>query len=1080
MSRSPASFVNGRYTVTRLLGEGSTKRVYECHDTVLDRDVAFASIKTDGLDAGGLERVQRAAQVLGRLGGHPAIVALHDLNEEDGQPYLVSELLGGGDLEALLARAPDHRLPLDQALRIAGQLLQALEHAHGHGVIHRDLKPGNVWLTADGNAKLGDFGLALAIDTTRRSSTGMIVGTVSYLSPEQALGRTADARSDLYAFGAMLYELVTGRPPFQADDPLAVISQHINIAPVAPSWHNPYVPRPLEDIVTQLLAKDPSDRPASANAVLQVLAGINVLGGSPYRVEARDGRGVAYPLDRLAGGVFVGREYELGQLRRVADAALAGRAGIVLLEGEPGIGKTTLAGETVTYARVRGAQALWGRCYEWEGAPAYWPWVQIIRGYVQSADPERLRAEIGVGAVDIAQVVPELRERLPELPELPRLDGEQARFRLFDSIARFLRGATIHEPLLLVLDDLHWADTPSLLLLQFIARELEQARLLIIGTYRDVEIGRRHPLTATLAELSRGQATQRIAVQGLEAADIGRMIALSTGTEPEPGLVDAVQRETEGNPFFVSEVVRLLVTEGRLGRSQGTSTWSVSIPESVRDVVGRRLERLSAECNDVLAAASVVGREFTLLVLERATGMSAEALLDVLEEAVHARLVHEETGTERYRFTHALVQDTLYDEISRGRRLRLHAAVGRAMEQVHAVDLAPHFGELAHHFGAAAPSGSAALAIDYAIKAGDRAMTQVAWETAIQHYEQALHVMDLQASTDPAQRCDTLLALGAAQYHMVLDVSDSPGGQASYLKAAEIAASIGSFERLASAALGFAGINVVRVAGGVQQTQLLEAALALAPADDSAIKARVMARLSSDARLISDSEKRRAALSEEAHAMARRLGDPAVLAYVLNTRFSVIWGPDTVVERMRLAADARPAAESAGDMYHWLWSLHFGSCCLYELGDGEGYRRACDEAIRVSHQARIPYFQWAMEGVNGTGRAIIEGRFADAEASIATLGGDSQSLVAVYFRTLLLFLLRRVQGRLAELDDVLPPVIELAGSRTDPFDRHRGHIAQALRMIWLIESGHVDDGRQAFEAFTDERLPHLPKDAYWL
>ncbi|MGH9173907.1 MAG: AAA family ATPase, partial [Vicinamibacterales bacterium] len=496
---------------------------------------------------------------------------------------------------------PDHRLPLEQSLRIADQILQALAHAHGQGVIHRDLKPGNVWLTAGGVAKLGDFGLAVAIDRTRLSTRGLIVGTVSYLSPEQALGQPADAGGDLYGLGAMLYEFATGRPPFAGDDPLTVISQHINTAPVAPTWHNPYLPRPLEALILRLLEKDPARRPASAAGVRDELAAISVLAGSPYRAESRQERAATNPLERLAGGVFVGRETELSQLRRAVDGATGGRAGIALLAGEPGIGKTTLAEEAVTYALLRGAQPLWGRCYEWEGAPAYWPWVQVIRAYLQERDPGRLRAEMGPGAAEIAQLVPDLREQLPDLPELPRMDGEQARYRLFESIAGFLRNATAQQPLLLILDDLHWADTPSLLLLQFVARELPQSRLLIVGTYRDVEIGRRHPLTATLAELSRGHATQRIALHGLASDDIARLIALSTGVEPEPGLVDAVERETEGNPFFVSEVVRLLVAEGGLGRPPGAATWSVRIPESVRDVVGRRLERLSTVCNDVLA-----------------------------------------------------------------------------------------------------------------------------------------------------------------------------------------------------------------------------------------------------------------------------------------------------------------------------------------------------------------------------------------------------------------------------------------------------------------------------------------------
>ena len=385
-------------------------------------------------------------------------------------------------------------------LRLADELCQALDHAHRRGVIHRDLKPANVWLTEDGSARLGDFGLAVALDRSRLSVAGMMIGTVSYMPPEQALGRAPDPRSDLYALGALLYELVTGRPPFLGDDAVAIISQHINTAPVAPAWHNPEVPRGLEALILRLLAKTPEQRPESAQAVRQALASIataTTSGPPDERVPAESN-----PLDQLAGGVFVGRERELAQLRGALDEALSGHGRLLLLVGEPGIGKTRTAEELSTYARLRGARVLWGGCYEGEGAPAYWPWIQAIRAYVHERDPDALRAEMGSGAADVAQIVSELRERLPGLPAPPPLEPQQARFRLFEGITAFLTNAARGRPLVLVLDNLHWADEPSLLLLQFLARELRTARLLVVGTYRDVELGRQHPLARALGELA--------------------------------------------------------------------------------------------------------------------------------------------------------------------------------------------------------------------------------------------------------------------------------------------------------------------------------------------------------------------------------------------------------------------------------------------------------------------------------------------------------------------------------------------------------------------------------------------------
>ena len=226
----PRSFCTDRYEVKKFLGEGGKKRVYLCHDAKLDRDVAFALIKTDGLNAEGEARIRREAQAMGRLGDHPNIVPVYDIGEEPstgsgraGQPYLVTQLMGGGDVEALIEQAPDHRLPMEDALRVADQVCQALEYAHARGIVHRDLKPGNVWLTADGTAKLGDFGLAMALDQSRLTQAGMMVGTVSYMPPEQATGGEVTARSDLYSLGAMLYELVCGRPPFIGDESVAII-----------------------------------------------------------------------------------------------------------------------------------------------------------------------------------------------------------------------------------------------------------------------------------------------------------------------------------------------------------------------------------------------------------------------------------------------------------------------------------------------------------------------------------------------------------------------------------------------------------------------------------------------------------------------------------------------------------------------------------------------------------------------------------------------------------------------------------------------------------------------------------------
>ena len=285
---APSTFADGRYVVRKFLGEGGKKRVYLAHDELLDRDVAFALIKTEGLDEVSRTRISREAQAMGRLGSHPHIVTVFDLGEVDSsgadpvggaiakQPFMVTELMGGGDVEGIVEDAPDHKLPLEQAIGIAIETCRGLDFAHSKDIVHRDLKPGNVWLTSDGTAKIGDFGLAVAIDRSRLTQAGMMVGTVSYMPPEQAMGGKTTPKANLYSLGAMLYEMVTGRPPFLGDDSVAIIGQHINTPPVAPTWHRSDCPRPLEALIMRLLAKDPNERPDSAADVLTALEAIDL------------------------------------------------------------------------------------------------------------------------------------------------------------------------------------------------------------------------------------------------------------------------------------------------------------------------------------------------------------------------------------------------------------------------------------------------------------------------------------------------------------------------------------------------------------------------------------------------------------------------------------------------------------------------------------------------------------------------------------------------------------------------------------------------------------------------------------
>src|SRR3954454_13464638 len=522
--QAPTHLGNGRYAISGFLGEGGRKRVSLAHDTMLDRDVAVGIVKTSGLTEDARTRVTREAQSMARLGDHPHVVTVYDIGEENGDPYIVSQFMAGGALDTLIKQQPDQRLDIATALRVAGGVTRALEYAHERGVVHRDLKPANVFLTEDGTAKLGDFGLAFSMERSRVTQTGMIVGTVSYMAPEQALGQRPDAKSDLYSLGALLYEMATGRPPFVGDDVVSVISQHQRAEPVRPSWHAPDIPPDLEELIMDLLEKRPDKRPSATEAYGRLSA---IRPAEPTKDKrARAGE---EGVESLAEGVFVGRESEIDKLRQALEDTFDGHGRLMMLVGEPGIGKTRTAQELGVYALMRGARVLVGRSYEGEGAPAYWPWLQMARAYIHDADPETVVTDMGAGAVDIAQVIDDLQDMIPGLrvAASQSLEPEQARFRFFDACATFLKNAAQREPLVLFLDDLHWADAPTLRMLQFLARELSDSRLLVIGTYRDVALGRRHPLSQALADLSREGLVERVPLHGLTEHEVERFIEVT-------------------------------------------------------------------------------------------------------------------------------------------------------------------------------------------------------------------------------------------------------------------------------------------------------------------------------------------------------------------------------------------------------------------------------------------------------------------------------------------------------------------------------------------------------------------------
>jgi tetratricopeptide (TPR) repeat protein len=988
----PSSFAGGRYQVKKFLGEGGKKKVYLAHDTVLDRDVAFALIKTEKLDEVGKTRIKREVQAMGKLGDHPNIVTVYDFGDHEGQPFIVLPLLPGGDVEGLIKKAPDHRLPLDKAIEIAKSVCKGLEFAHAKGIVHRDIKPGNIWLSADGTAKVGDFGLAVAIELSRLTKSGMMVGTVSYMPPEQAMGGKITTKADLYSLGAMLYEMVTGRPPFVGDDSVSIIGQHINTPPVSPAWHRADLPPALETLIMQLLEKDPQKRPESATVVLQALEAIEA---GKIKEPSKEVAPTENPLYRR---VFVGREPELQQLQGAFDSAMSGKGALMMVMGEPGIGKTALCEQLATYVTLRGGKTLVGHCYE-EGSLSlpYLAFVEAMRSYVLTREVKDLREELGTGAADVARIVSEIRDRLKVKPR-PQKDPEEERYRLMQAVTSFLTNAASVQPLLVVLEDLHDADKGTLDMLIHVSRNLAGARLLIVGTYRDVEVDRTHPLSAALAELRRVATYGRVILRGLNADEVRRMLESITRESVPWGMAEAVHRQTEGNPLFVQEVVRYLAEEGLITRKEGKwrpakdTPLEMNIPEGLRDVIGKRLSLLSKECNQLLSIASVIGREFTLETLKAVvSSMSEDTFVNALKEAVRLSVLEERShvGIVRYRFTHAFFRQTLYEEMIAPQRLKLHQQVARALEAQYAKKLEEHAAELAEHFSHSTDPADLTKAISYGEMAARRSLDVYAYGEAVRLLEQALKVQKVLNSDDKVKQCDLLLSLcdtllSVPDVRRIYDI-EAPA-------AFSLAESIRDGTRAAHACrealmalVNEKGIGTITP----EMSQWLER-LDRYATPGTAERALADLWLGVEKYVMGDNVAGQSLLYQ-ALELARRVGDPDVLWTTSGAFIHYCSTPQHTAERLRLVEELL-ADQNAG----WYQFLRFGfgsSTGSVFLASGQQqraedfYNKIRDVAMRTSD----PRLRIQSEAIDAT-MAVMDGRLKEALALIEKTMAHSKEI----------------------------------------------------------------------------------------
>ena len=901
----------GRYLPERLLGRGGAKDVWLAHDLTLDRPVAVSRVLDHEAGSTARERATREARLMARLGDHPRIVTVYDAIEDDGALLIVARYMAGGSLAERVAAAPGHRLPVAEVLRAGVELADALSHAHENGVIHRDVKPDNAWLGSDESAALGDFGIASAPGLGEE--TGGPTGTPYYVAPEQASGERVGPAADLYALGATLYELVCGRPPFLGATAGEVVGKHLTAQPEPPAALAPGMPPALDALLLRLLAKLPDERPASAAEVRDTLSEL---------------RGTGARVSRPGGPPLIGREAELSVAAGALRAAREGGLRIVAIAGEPGIGKTRLAAEVETEARAAGALAVWGRGVVDAGPYALWgavlrdllPHVAVLPAGAR-ADVLRLAGEPGAG------------------PAPP--GGEEGRLRLFDAACALLERAAGPGGLVVVLDDLHWADRSSLDLLRYVVRAASGARLLLVLTYREDGLERASAATEVLAELAHVRGFERIGLAGLALDAVRRFVPADAGLRDT--IVRDLHERTGGNPFFVAELARSL--------SDVPGTGAIAVPASVREVVLRRLAPLPAASRRALDAAAVLGRPFTVATVARIASVPRSEARAALEPARVARLVTEVPDAPgRLAFAHAIVRDAVGEALAPSDRGVQPPAVAEVLAGGTEVRVA----EVAHHALVAAREGEDPQpAYDLSVEAAEEAQTLLAHTEAARHYADALEALDeLGAEAPPAVRTARLGALAAE----TMAAGDIEAGRRHYRGLAAAGRQAADAELIARAALGFA--EFARY-GELDTTAvaLLEEALAVLPPVDSPLRLRVLALLG--ARLAAGPETSRSEL----------LVDEAAADEILAL------------------------ANRAGDANALLWA-HMSRCVdALEHGHQAGVEAELAACAALERSSRRSYFRWCVTLLRATS-ATFSGRLAEGEAlaedAAAQIGGAAQ------------------------------------------------------------------------------------------
>jgi anti-anti-sigma factor len=764
--RLPGQMLRDRYRIEERIGKTELGVVLRATDTRLGRTVAIKTLSSFGPAASG--RFLSQAQRMARLNS-PNIVAIFDVDEEKGTVYQITEYVHEPTLREALNRPEQIRW-----LEIASEILLALEYAHSKGIVHGNLKPENVLLSTP--VKLTDFGLRWIEEGQNLQEMPLLLGSPDYLAPEQILGQPVEPRTDLYAVGVVLYEMLTGRRPFTGEA-TAVLESQIHEQPRPLREFKPGISPSLEHLVLKLLSKNPEDRYADTLQTRRVLMRLSE--NEPPTAVAEKQPAARQKVNRAP---MIGRTRQLKQLSDLWQLTGQGQGQCVFITGEAGVGKTRLAEELAR--QLEPASGFMGQCSDAERRTPYQPFMEAIRNYLRQIPQSQWESALGETASVMATILPELCEVMPGLSPIMIQDANQERQRLQDGWRQFLLQTAADQPRLLILDDFHWADAASLQILPYLARQVAEMPVMLLVTYRDADLPPEHPLAEMRQALSRYPHCHYLPLDRLDLDEVRQLLESIWRQSVPEDWAQAIFERTGGNPFYIEEVVKNLLDEKAVTMEDGLWQFkplvSVRLPERVRDIVRQRVSRLSPVSQELLRLAAVLGQQFVFQDLTAVTDQPEQLLLESLDELLGRGILQETERSAELAFSHGEFQEVVYTDLNPVRRRLLHEQVAQALEAAAGDERHNIAGQLAYHFHQA---GNNANCFAYSLQAARQANQRHAFETALSWYRDAVNHVDELPGLSLDERMTAYEGLG----NMLRFHSRYPEAVIVYLKLVELA-----------------------------------------------------------------------------------------------------------------------------------------------------------------------------------------------------------------------------------------------------------------------------------------------------